>query len=170
VTVAQSGQRLPVTFQDPNNAYGILSSRPDIVSGCKLGMPGAASSKLTEYFNTACFTAPPVIGNEEPAGTCATPLPDGNCPALATAFGNSPVGIITGPGELNFDFSVVKRTAVHWPNESANLEFRSEFYNLFNHPEFGAPNTNFATSTFGQIVGPTILNPRVIQFALKFNF
>jgi len=170
VTVAQSGQRLPVTFQDPNNAYGILSSRPDIVPGCKLGMAGAASSKLTEFFNTACFTSPPIIGNEEPAGTCATPLPDGNCPAAATAFGNSPVGIITGPGELNFDFSVVKRTAIHWPNESANLEFRSEFYNLFNHPEFGAPNTNFATSTFGQIIGPTILNPRVIQFALKFNF
>jgi Carboxypeptidase regulatory-like domain len=173
VTVAQSGQRLPVTFQDPDNAYGILESRPNYVAGCKVGMPGATSTKLGEYFNTACFTPPPVIGNEEPnpnGNGCVTPLPDGNCPAVATAFGNSPIGIITGPGEINFDFSIIKRTALHWPTEAANLEFRSEFYNIFNHPEFGAPNTTFDTTTFGQITGPTILNPRVIQFALKWNF
>jgi hypothetical protein len=156
VTVAQSGQRLPVTFQDTNNAYGILESRPDYVPGCKVGMPGSTVSKLGEYFNTACFTGPAVIGDD----------------GVATAFGNSPIGIITGPGEINFDFSVVKRTALHWPNEAANLEFRSEFYNLFNHPEFGNPDTTFTLgpSQFGRITGPTILNPRVIQFALKLNF
>jgi hypothetical protein len=49
------------------------------------------------------------------------------------------------------------------------LEFRSELYDAFNHPQFGDPDTEFTSPTFGQI-SSTVVNPRVVQLALKFSF
>jgi len=53
--------------------------------------------------------------------------------------------------------------------EYGTLEFRSEFFNAFNHPQFADPDVEFTSPTFGQITLPAV-NPRVIQFALKFSF
>jgi hypothetical protein len=67
----------------------------------------------------------------------------------------------------NQDFSVIKRTYIR---ERMNLEFRAEFFNLFNQVIFGSPSTNFdALSTFGLVFGQAN-TPRNTQFALKFNF
>ena len=55
------------------------------------------------------------------------------------------------------------------PSERMGFEFRTEFFNLFNHPQFGAPDTFLPDGTFGSI-NNTINNPRLIQFALKFVF
>jgi hypothetical protein len=90
---------------------------------------------------------------------------------VATALGNAPTGNIHGPDQVDFDLSILKRTVIKWPNESANIEFRTDFFNIMNHPMFGDPSTNFAPgSPFGQIGGPTVVNPRMIQFALKYSF
>ncbi len=79
------------------------------------------------------------------------------------------MGIFVGPGQNNFDLSLTKKFAFGWPREDSFLEFRSEFFNAFNHPQFGIPDLEFTSPTFGQI-SRTSVAPRIIQFALKFSF
>ena len=159
VTTIQSGRRLTLTTVDPTNAFGItgfgLNPIPaQLASGCKasqLVTAGSVENKLSKYFNATCLTTPPVISE------------DG-----ATAFGNAGPGIVPGPDQVNFDFSLQKRTA--WgSSETRNVEFRAEFFNFFNHPQFGDPETTFGLPSFG-VINSTIVSPRVIQLALKFNF
>jgi hypothetical protein len=172
VTVFQTGQELTITDTNVFNAYGIFTDRASLSGACKPGQyvtPGSITSKLTNYINASCFTGPAVIGNEEPPGTCTTPLPDGNCPAIATGFGNAGVGILQGPSELNFDFSLFKHFPLHKLRDTADLEFRSEFFNVFNHPLFANPDTSFTDPSFGRIT-QTLGNPRIIQLALKLKF
>ena len=68
-------------------------------------------------------------------------------------------------GDIIFDFTMMKRTRV---GENKILEFRSEFFNIFNHANFGNPNGNIGNANFGRIT--TTDDPRLIQFALKFHF
>jgi len=78
-----------------------------------------------------------------------------------------------GPRFVNTDLSLIKHLPL--PYESMRLDFRAEFFNLFNHPQFYLPGGSSgmqdvnALSSFGVISG-TVNNPRVIQFALKLNF
>jgi hypothetical protein len=75
---------------------------------------------------------------------------------------------LSGPDFVNTDFSVIKQFALPW--ESMSLNFRAEFFNLFNHAQFGLPSADLnAPSTFG-LVSSTVNNPRVIQFGLKLTF
>ena len=53
--------------------------------------------------------------------------------------------------------------------ESFHAEFRAEFFNLFNRPQLGAPNTTFNSSGFGQVT-TQFNSPRVIQFGLKLKW
>jgi len=173
VITYQSGLALTLLYTNPFNVYGISNDRAYIAPGCNAGQlvtPGPAGSKLNNYFNTSCVTTPPVIGAEEPASSgCPKLLPDGNCPAIATNFGDSGVGDIDGPVQRNWDISMAKRTPLRGPSEAANLEFRAEFFNAFNTPQFANPDANLADSSFGRILS-TSVNPRLIQFALKLNF
>jgi hypothetical protein len=101
-------------------------------------------------------------------------------PSLAT-YGTYPRNFLRGPGYVNFDLAFAKTTAI---NERLKLEFRAEFFNIFNHANFlnpnvinngdgtfasGAPGTNInSTSGFGQISGT--YDPRIIQFGLRLAF
>jgi hypothetical protein len=109
------------------------------------------------FINAAAFGSVPVIGD-------------------GTGFGNSGVGILLGPGQFNFDASAIKTTRVGGIREDATLQFRAEFFNLFNHAQFyldgyadsGEQDIN-TPSSFG-VVNNTVNNPRLIQFALRLNF
>jgi hypothetical protein len=84
-----------------------------------------------------------------------------------TGWGNSGVGIFLGPGQFNFDTSLTKTTRI---SEKHIVQLRAEFFNFFNHTQFASPATAVSSpGTFGQITATTV-NPRVIQFALKYNF
>lgn len=159
ITTIQSGEPLTITTVDATNAFGITGAglNPDpaeIAPGCKAGQlvtPGSIQSKLSDYFNQSCFTTPPVITS------------DGG-----TAFGNAGPGIVSGPDQVNFDFALMKRTPFG-SNDNRNVEFRAEFFNLFNHTQFGQPDALEGLPDFG-VISSTIVSPRVIQLALKLNF
>lgn len=153
VSIFQSGHPLTITTSSPFNAFGISTDFPQLVPGCTVATPGSLESKLTKYFDTKCFAPLPLIG------------PD----PLTTGFGDAGVGIVKGPGQVNTDLAIIKKIVVGWPAEAANVEFRTEFFNVFNHPQFADPDTNLSSPTFGQILA-TAVNPRVMQFALKFSF
>jgi hypothetical protein len=84
----------------------------------------------------------------------------------ANTYGNTGRGILYAPGHVNFDTSLSKRFNVM---ERANVEFRWDAFNLFNHPGFGFPNQNFDSPTAGRIT-TTVVDNRSMQFSLKFNF
>jgi hypothetical protein len=84
----------------------------------------------------------------------------------ANTYGNTGRGILYAPGHVNFDTSLSKRFAVVG---RANVEFRWDAFNLFNHPGFGFPNQNFDSPTAGRITS-TVVDNRSMQFSLKLNF
>jgi hypothetical protein len=93
-------------------------------------------------FNTAAFAIPPF-----------------------GSFGNSGRNILDGPSYKNVNFSLVKNTAIR---EAATIQFRTEFFNLFNHPNFGLPDNFVGSPSFGRLVSAD--SPRRIQFGLKLLF
>lgn len=103
----------------------------------------ARPKRVERWFDTGCFADPPPF-----------------------VFGNSGIGHVRGPGLVNWDFSLFKKTAI---DERRFIEFRAEFFNLFNNPHFANPNTTFGTGQFGRI-SSTILTPREIQLGLRFLF
>jgi hypothetical protein len=75
------------------------------------------------------------------------------------------VNTLRGPGIVDFYFSVFKAFAI---SESKRIEFRSEMFNIFNHPQFLNPSAAVNTGTTGQILNAR--PSRQIQMALKFLF
>jgi hypothetical protein len=71
-----------------------------------------------------------------------------------------------GSRRFYFDFNFSKRTSI---TESTNIEFRWEVFNAFNNVNFSLPETDIFSPSFGQILS-TNTQPRLMQFALKFNF
>jgi len=119
------------------------ATRPDVIGDPSQGASGPAQSRLDRYFNVDAFK----VNNSFQYGTAPRNLPS-----------------TRGPGQANTDISLVKNT--RW-GETYRLQFRAEFYNAFNRPEFGPPDRSFGSATFGQI--STQVNiPRQIQFGLKF--
>ena len=93
-------------------------------------------------------------------------------PGPVGVIGSSPRTICCGPGINNFDVAFLKDTTV---TEKTRLQFRAEFFNLFNHTQFvnpaptgGVASADFNSGAFGTVVRAR--DPRLIQFALKFIF
>jgi hypothetical protein len=108
-----------------------------------VGDPGVSSRSLDQWFNPAAFAAPR--------------------PYL---YGNSAPNSLWGPGFNNWDLAVFKNTILH---ERLSLQFRSEFFNVLNHPNFDVPAANIsARTTVGQIRSAS--DPRTIQFSLRLLF
>ena len=176
VTTVQSGVPLTLIDTRGGSAYGTGStttqagySRAQLCPGTTYGQiasSGSIEQRLTGYLNPTAFCAPPAINPD------GTPTTLALCPTCATLFGNSGVGILRGPGNFNWDVTLMKNTPI---GERQNIQFRAEFFNLFNHAQFTNPNgfpgnliqvNNPAT----QQITSTSVNPRVIQLALKYQF
>jgi Carboxypeptidase regulatory-like domain len=134
-----SSNQSGVTFNNGGNGNNF--NRPDQVAGCNVY---SASHSQQQYINASCFVAPP-----------------------PGQLGNANRASVYGPDFVNTDFSVIKQFALPW--ESMGLNFRAEFFNLFNHAQFGLPVNDINAPGFGS-VNSTVNNPRVIQFGLKLTF
>ena len=161
VITIQSGLPLTLVGTNTNNAFGITNDHAQLADGCtsqNLVTSGSIQTRLNNYFNPSCVL-------RDSAGNPMWQVigADGR----ATDFGNSGVGIATGPPQNNFNAALIKRIPL--PGESAQLEFRTEFFNAFNHSQFSPPNQNVSAATFG-VITSTAVNPRIIQFAVKANF
>jgi len=85
-----------------------------------------------------------------------------------TGFGSMGFGNVLGPGQSNWDMSLGKLIKIR---ETQNLQFRAEFYNTFNHPQFANLDGSDVQNGVGMgSITRTSVNPRVIQFALKYLF
>ena len=171
--VLQGGQ--PITFSCPsatwagtyngNNCYDMLVGNPG------RGLHIDSNGKLS-FFSNACATG----------GTCAwsQPAPCTALPCPVSVLGGAP-DQVAGPPFKRMDFSVFRNFQI---TERFRLEFRSEFFNILNHPNFNAPNFggngvtavsgsgNFTNASFGEI-GSTRdapYDPRQIQFAIKLYY
>jgi len=155
VVTIQSGNALTIADTNSKNVFGINEDRAQLTGTCtksQLVRGGSIESRLNAYFNASCFTTPPVIGAD----------------GIGTAFGDSATGIVNGPGQANVDLAISK-TLFNWPAEESRLQFRAEFYNALNHPQFANPDANFTSPTFG-VIASTSVNPRVGQLALRLVF
>jgi hypothetical protein len=126
------------------------------------------------YINLNCFTLPAL-----PAGAPASLV--AQCSPFATApgtcqnlLGNVGRNGVIGPGLVNLDFSLFKNNPIKRISETFNVQFRAEFFNVFNHSDFLAPIDN--ETLFSQTGAPvggagsidaTSIPSREIQFGLK---
>jgi hypothetical protein len=134
------------------------TQRPDLVPGVPLTPPGGRTIK--QWINPAAFATP------------------------AGEFGDAPRNLFRGPGTWQVDMGAAKTFSIA---ERMTLEFRGEFYNIFNHPQLGQPQATFNPSRpagFGSIINTVNLNtaivnpitpvgsgtPREIQLALRLDF
>lgn len=90
-------------------------------------------------------------------------LPDAFTSETYGGFGTANRRFFHGPGILNTDFAVEKNTRI---TESTSVQFRAEFFNIFNHAQFNNPNGNYSSSTFGVVTSAR--DPRIGQFSMKF--
>lgn len=146
IIVAQSGFPTDIAFNVDVTGTGV-GSRPDMVAGQKANLdPGQRTYQ--KWFNTSAF-AEPAFGR----------------------YGNAPrTGAIRLPGLVNFDFSVNKQFRI---GENRRGEFRTEFYNLFNHYNIqpGSVDRGIRSVNFGKVGGGVQgLTTRVIQLGAKFYF
>ena len=163
VTTFQTGS--PITFTDTRGGLvfggsGVAVSRAQICPDKTyddIGRPGSVQSRLTGYFNASAFCTVPVIGQVGGTGG-------------ASGYGNTGRGILLGPPQKNWDIAVTKKTRVGGIHEDAYLEFRSEFFNSFNHPQFSNPASNLASPTTFGVISTTSVGPRIVQLALRYAF
>ena len=151
----------PIFIYDSTNNSGVAFNnggnnfnRPD--QTCS---PTSGGQNIHHWINTACYAAAP-FGQ----------------------LGNANRSPLYGPRFVNTDFSAIKHFVLPF-REGMGLDFRAEFFNIFNHAQFGLPSSDIAvgrdpknpkvvpknSSNFG-VINSTVNDARLIQFALKLNF
>lgn len=120
---------------------GFSSQRPDLV-----GNPNSGPKSVNDWLNASAFHRLDPTAN-------------------AGQFGSAGRNIATGPGYTNWDVSTQKNIAF---TEHRQLQFRAEFFNVLNHPNFRLPDSDISSPTFNHILAAQA--PRLIQLGLKFVY
>jgi hypothetical protein len=183
ITIVQSGA--PFSVQDTGAGTGFLGagSAPGVLTaslapGATLSSAlttGSIGTRVNGYLNPSAFTPAPQLYPTQ----C---LSDPNF--CTTGFGDLGRNTFRGPGQQNWDFSLIKNFKL---TERQSLRFTTDFFNIWNHANFGNPaftdvesyqcaagtpncvNGILTTSPFGKITS-TVGTPRLIQFSLRYAF
>jgi hypothetical protein len=148
----------PVAGYGTDTYYGTIPTRPDIVGKATLQSPSL-------YNSTLMYFTPAVVQDGTTLGQQVFATPGGKATGLQSHPGNLGMDTFFAPFENDLDFSVLKDTNI---TESKTLQFRAEFFNIFNLHAFGAPGSTLGVPGFGLFSGS---NPgRIIQFGLRFVF
>jgi hypothetical protein len=147
ITTLQSGFPFTLFCGSGNVQNGGDNCYPDSL-GLASDLPGDQRG-ASRWFNTANFV---------------NRINDPSLPQYR--YGNNSRNNVIGPPLVDVDFSATKNFRF---GEKRALEFRTEFFNLLNHPIFGQPNTTVGTANFGSITA-TRIDSREIQFALRLNY
>jgi len=152
INQANSGQPITITYSPSANVQvsgiqqdfrGANNYRPNLIPGIPV-LTGFNPASGLPYLNSAAFAVP-------------TGIP----------FGNAGRNIARGPNFNQLDFAANKNFRL--PFEGTYLQFRAEFFNLFNHANFIPPPSNISSGgSFGKIT--SAYDPRLIQFGLKLGF
>lgn len=145
ITTFQTGFPIRITtLDDQELMYSFdfeLPGEPDLVAPLRTMKP---QSNGNYFFDPASFSEDNTFGR----------------------IGSSPRTICCGPHISNTDFAIMKTFGI---SETKRVDFRAEFFNIFNHTQFFNPDGNFSDgSQFGQVTQAR--DPRLMQFALKFFF
>ena len=171
----------------------------NVIERAESGFPvfvvdSADESGVFLFYNGLVLQRPNEVGDPNTAGpvaanpTCVAPAqihtlahwfnPCAFESAPAGELGDAPRAPVYGPRFVNTDFSLIKHFPLPW--ESMGLDFRAEFFNLFNHPHFFLPgisgtgeqdiNTPSSFGVVSQTINQTVNDARSIQFALKLRF
>ncbi len=139
IVTAQSGAPFSVFLSTPTANTGTFT-RPNRV--CNGNLPSDKQS-MNEWFDVTCFVNPPPF-----------------------TFGNAGRNILIGPGLFTWDLGMGKEFRT---NDRLGLQFRSEFFNLLNRPNFGLPNASIGSAAAGSI-NSVVTNARQVQFALRIHW
>ncbi len=181
VTVLQSGLPFSIYDSGAGDAFLGLGSTPLLGASLAPGATvasglagGSLHSRLTAgYLNPTAFTPAPLL-----YPTICDPITNPNY--CTTGFGNLGRNIYRGPREQNWDASLIKYFKI---GERQEVRFTADFFNVWNHANFGNPAVtdieaylafistpgNTGNGPFGQIVNSTG-TPRLIQFSLRWAF
>jgi len=132
----------PVAGKD-NSLTGVGNDRPNVIS--TTAYTGAAHGLSYQFLNPNLFAS--------------------NATAVPGAFGNAGHNSLRAPGSFGIDLAVSREFRVR---EALSLHIRAESFNTLNHPNFGAPNANISSSSFGQITSAGA--PRILQASMKLVF
>src|SRR5262249_52964464 len=124
---------------------GFSANRPNLLAGQN---PNSGPHSVNAWLNASAFQRI---------------TPDPNSPVQQ--FGTAGRNIREGPGYANWGFWMLKNISL---TESKQFQFRAEFFNILNHPNFRLPDSDISSPTFNQIHAAQ--DPRLIQLALKFLY
>ena len=138
----RSGTPFTITSGQDRSLSGVGQDRADLIGNPNLGSGRSNAELIAQYFNTGAFAL-----------------------AAPGTFGNAGRNILRNPRYYNMDSSLGK----YFGGERHKVQFRADFFNLFNNVHFNQPGSNFsAGSTFGKITSAG--EPRILQLALRYEF
>jgi hypothetical protein len=141
IMTGRSGVPFTITSGVDSNLDTFGSDRPDLVGSPILPGGRSRAKQIEEFFNTKAFAA--AVGLNGTAGR----------------------NIVRGPAAFNWDISAFKEFQIH---ESHRVQFRTDFFNVFNEVNLGTPNSTRSSPSFGRITAAR--DARMLQFGLKYRF